>query len=66
MQNNGYLLLQFYSLVIFYQTTHTTDIDTAINILISDGSISNEVLDKAVLMLIACASIKSVQIIGHL
>lgn len=54
------------ALVIFYQLTNTTDI-SAFLYLISWGGLYNvDLLNFGILLLIGCASIKSVQLIGHL
>lgn len=52
------------SLVIFYSITNTSDIDTFLNLFKLQNN--NTLLKYGVFSLILCASIKSVQIIGHL
>lgn len=54
------------SLVIFYQLTSTTDISAFLYLITWEGLYNTELINFAILLLIGCASIKSVQIIGHL
>lgn len=54
------------SLVIFYQLTNTSDISTFLYLITWGGLYNDTLINFAILLLIGCASIKSVQLIGHL
>lgn len=54
------------ALVIFYHLTMTTDISTCIYLLVWTDLCNTKLLQVGIFLLIICASIKSVQIIGHL
>lgn len=59
-------LLLLGAFVIFYQITHTSDISAFIYIVTWESASHSNLLNFGILLLIGCASIKSVQIIGHL
>lgn len=54
------------ALVIFYQVTSTSDIPTFLYLMQWGGYHSDELINFALLLLLGCASIKSVQLFGHL
>ncbi len=54
------------ALVIFYQLTSTTDISTFLYLISWGGLYQESLINFAIFLLIGCASIKSVQLVGHL